>query len=257
LDDNNNSTNSPNVNTDPNTPFSGIVPAGGTAILIDSSVDPDDFLTAWGSGLNIIPVFSWDGLNNDTDAVGLWDDPNAYAGDHVTHLNTVANQFYDIDGGFGLGLGSGPSIYLGDLSLDPNDGGNWPQAVFGDDVGSFNATGVSGAGGLIPFHDGGDTGSPGVFSVVVEDADFDDDLDVDGDDFLTWQRNAGTTGGTLFGPGDANGDGDVDGGDLAIWENQYGTTLPLQAAAAAVPEPSTLILCGLALAPWGLRRRQY
>ena len=75
--------------------------------------------------------------------------------------------------------------------------------------------------------------------VVQDDADFDNDNDVDGADFLIWQQNLGT--GTTQSQGDADGDGDVDNDDLGIWEGQYGV-VPLSAVSAAVPEPSSLLL---------------
>lgn len=62
--------------------------------------------------------------------------------------------------------------------------------------------------------------------------DFDNDGDIDGNDFLIWQRGNSTT-------------GPLDAGDLVDWQNNYGTG-PL-VAAFAVPEPSTLILLGLLL----------
>ncbi|HEX6960806.1 MAG TPA: LamG-like jellyroll fold domain-containing protein [Lacipirellula sp.] len=73
----------------------------------------------------------------------------------------------------------------------------------------------------------------------AEDADFDGDGDVDGQDFLTFQRNIGTVGTPTT--GDANGDLMVDGADLAIFREQFGTS---PSGAAAIPEPATL---GLAL----------
>jgi predicted outer membrane repeat protein len=54
-------------------------------------------------------------------------------------------------------------------------------------------------------------------------ADFDNDGDVDGRDFLTWQRGYGTPD-ALHPDGDANFDGLVDGIDLGIWQAQYGTS---------------------------------
>lgn len=75
-------------------------------------------------------------------------------------------------------------------------------------------------------------------SEVSEKADFDDDGDVDGADFLAWQRGFGI--GTQNFEGDADFDGDVDGDDLAIWQNNYNTG-PL-VAIGAVPEPSSVIL---------------
>ncbi len=55
-------------------------------------------------------------------------------------------------------------------------------------------------------------------------ADFDNDGDVDGEDFLSWQRGLLTANPTL---GDADGDGDVDGDDLNIWVQQYGGNLQI------------------------------
>jgi hypothetical protein len=68
--------------------------------------------------------------------------------------------------------------------------------------------------------------------------DFDDDLDVDGQDFLLWQRGLG---------------GAFDAGDLTDWKANFGP-----AGVAAVPEPAGFIvaLCGGAFALAGpLRRR--
>ena len=98
----------------------------------------------------------------------------------------------------------------------------------------------------------GNLGSPGSInlasiagnqfvSVTVPSADFDDDGDVDGRDFLTWQRNNGNA------------------SDLALWQNQYGSGGSL-AASVAVPEPSACVWLVAMLVclsprrqPWGLR----
>jgi hypothetical protein len=80
--------------------------------------------------------------------------------------------------------------------------------------------------------------------VPTDDADFDNDNDVDGADFLIWQRGVGV--GTNNAAGDANASGAVDGADLAIWRAKFG--LPASTAAVgAVPEPGTLGLALLAL----------
>jgi len=80
-----------------------------------------------------------------------------------------------------------------------------------------------------------------------EDADFDGDEDIDGADFLAWQRGFGIDDGTaLPANGDANGDGNVDAADIAIWEGQFGTAAGLSVA-QSVPEPSALGFAGLAL----------
>lgn len=53
--------------------------------------------------------------------------------------------------------------------------------------------------------------------------DFDDDGDVDGADFLAWQRGLSKVAATKS-DGDANIDGQVDATDLSIWEEAYGTS---------------------------------
>jgi hypothetical protein len=79
---------------------------------------------------------------------------------------------------------------------------------------------------------------------VVENADLDSDGDVDGADFLTWQRNVATTSGASLENGDANDDGAVNGDDLDAWTAQFGA--PSASAHAPVPEPRTLILLAAA-----------
>ena len=73
------------------------------------------------------------------------------------------------------------------------------------------------------------------FSVLHGDADFDGD--VDGSDFLAWQRGFGTAwpDGTAS-QGDANHDLSVNGADLSVWQNAYGTGLQPLVAAAVAPE---------------------
>jgi len=81
--------------------------------------------------------------------------------------------------------------------------------------------------------------------IPVLDADFDDDNDVDGQDFLAWQRGLGTPGANNS-QGDADGDGDVDAQDLVAWQALYGTNSAVSAV-TTVPEPSAVSLFGLAL----------
>ncbi len=74
-----------------------------------------------------------------------------------------------------------------------------------------------------------------------DNADFDGDGDVDGRDFLIWQRGNSTNNGSPA--------------DLALWQAQYGTN-PLVAAVAAVPEPASILLLGLSgMISLTLRRR--
>lgn len=86
------------------------------------------------------------------------------------------------------------------------------------------------------------------------DADFDNDLDVDGRDFLIWQRGypSGTTnaqGNANQGPNAALGqDMVVNQIDLAAWQFKYGGPVPIVAASIAVPEPNALLLVAIAIA---------
>lgn len=77
------------------------------------------------------------------------------------------------------------------------------------------------------------------YSLVVAEGipgDFDGDFDVDGRDFLIWQRGESTT-------------GPLDAGDLEAWQLNYGTTGALSAT-TAVPEPASIALMAFALLCW-------
>ncbi len=87
-----------------------------------------------------------------------------------------------------------------------------------------------------------------VSNSIPYDADFDEDGEVDGRDFLIWQRNFNTTDG--YGSlGDANHDGFVNQTDLAIWQDQYTDQVSELAASQTVPEPGhgLLLACALSI----------
>ncbi len=87
------------------------------------------------------------------------------------------------------------------------------------------------------------TANIGVPAAILA-ADFDEDDDVDGQDFLAWQRGLGMASPGLA-DGDADGNGTVDAVDLGIWEGEFGAQ-PLASSTTVVPEPSTCLLAGLA-----------
>lgn len=89
---------------------------------------------------------------------------------------------------------------------------------------------------------------------AMDDADFDEDGDVDGKDFLAWQRGFGIDDGSAqLADGDATGDGNVDQADLVAWQTQYG--VPLTANLAAVPEPMSIVSCAMFGLLWFLGYR--
>lgn len=86
-------------------------------------------------------------------------------------------------------------------------------------------------------------------------ADFNNDDVVDGNDFLIWQRNFGTSAGATLAQGDADGNAAVDAADLAAWKDKFGMT-EVTAAVATVPEPASAALAVvMALSVVAVRRR--
>jgi hypothetical protein len=90
-------------------------------------------------------------------------------------------------------------------------------------------------------------------NATFESADFDGNGNVDGNDFLVWQRNVGV--GTTLATGDADRDGDVDSADLTIWRNQYGFSSAATPTSGAVPEPAAAVLLLVGLGMLVRRRR--
>lgn len=104
--------------------------------------------------------------------------------------------------------------------------------------------------------DGDNDGTPrldiGAFELPVPEpnADFDNDSDIDGSDFLAWQRGFGTVNAQPS-DGDADNDGDVDADDLQIFSDRYGTINPAESDVPGQTPPAT------ALPGQSLSRRAY
>jgi hypothetical protein len=130
--------------------------------------------------------------------------------------------------------------HYGIANANPWTGGAWAGAQFG----ASSRVLVDGAWDSWAFST--ETEDPDVFGSIFAQnpvaatppaghADFNGDHNIDGADFLAWQRGFGvaTLSATLL-DGDANGDGDVDAGDLAAWTAAFAASPPV----GAVPEPS-------------------
>lgn len=88
---------------------------------------------------------------------------------------------------------------------------------------------------------------------MADSADFDSDGDVDGEDFLIWQR--GFESGSTLAEGDANNDSQVTGADLLIWEEQFGTA-PAEMV-SVVPEPNFIgMAIVVAMVSLSMRKRE-
>jgi hypothetical protein len=168
----------------------------------------------------------------------LWDNPNVVGGEDLYTVETpsgavlgpmhqIVEAGYEARGGTDANLPGGASV-----------------------TGSFGRADiriqVDAAGELYII-----SKSDGMIRYIVEavgNADFNDDNQVDGQDFLIWQRNLGAAGG--LSQGDADGDGRVTSADLGYIKQQFGSTPPI----AAVPEPTAAWLAMIGLA--ALRRRR-
>ena len=83
------------------------------------------------------------------------------------------------------------------------------------------------------------------FPAITANGDFNADGEVDGEDFLIWQRGVATATGAVLGDGDANGDGAVTSADLDVWRlASPGRVVP---AVSAIPEPASVAIASLAL----------
>ena len=158
------------------------------------------------------------------------------------------------DAGNGTGNGWEESTGSSDLVLVEANLDTTSVLAAGASISLGAAFDTSGSQDLVfTYNEPNDLITTGLVSYVstVENANFDGDADVDGADFLTWQRGFGT--GTTLAQGDANASGSVDGADLAIWQSQHGAT-GLLSGVQSVPEPSSALLLVLAGCGVGLSK---
>ncbi|GEM_PF-776945 len=110
---------------------SGVVPASGTAILIDSAAGTADaFKAQWGAHLNVIEVTSFSGLGAGGDSVALWSSFASY--NNRTYANALINVAYLDNSGGWPDISSGISIRLNDVAVSETIPSNWTASTLGD-----------------------------------------------------------------------------------------------------------------------------
>jgi hypothetical protein len=234
---------------------SGTLAVGEVGILFnDETITPDDMETMWGAGLKFIPVSDWPALNNNGgDTIAIWDSIGDYnneaidGDDHRAHALAAAAVVYNTVAGQGWPTINGmSSIYLENLTGDPNDGDNWVRSGDNDDdLESFHASPIL---QMAVDHPGGDVGSPGHApgSVITPVAgDYNQNGVVDAADYSVWRDHLGQTF-QLPNEGGSASPGIVNAADYDFWKLRFGQTSGSGSVAAAVPEPASVVLASLA-----------
>ena len=242
----------------------------GTAIFESTSTTTltgnlrlDNSVTRIQSGASISgggELTNLSGRNLSLDAGAVVSTVVANEGDLNINLAGIGNatvQDLDLDGGGrfnldvnGTGLAAfdrlavnGTAFLDGVLDVDFGFAGvlgdTFPFMTFLARSGTFGSLDVTGLGlGLTAVVDYNPTSAVLRIATALP-GDFDFDGDVDGNDFLIWQRGGSPT--------------PLSPSDLADWQAGYGS--PLTAATGAVPEPTSFALAALGLVACVVRRR--
>jgi hypothetical protein len=213
-----------------------INPANGRAAIqnespfYDASIDAYTITSATGKLLTANGA--WNSLQDQ--GLAAWDQADNADANRLTEFKTSGSTFMP-GGGAILDLGSPVNVAAGALTVADfqlqvhlTTGQTLTGIV---KLGSLPTVAVGGAG------------------------DYDADGDVDGNDFLRWQRSLGTTATPAGSGADGSGNGVVDAADLTVWKNHFGSAV---AAAGTVPEPASLyvgMISATALGDLRSRRR--
>jgi hypothetical protein len=223
--------------------------AGGQINAINSTLDFQAGL-ANGGQLNLINTTILGDVTGISSGAARFAGENSVSGDlsmsagdslAIHFGGTTTGQFDSLAVGGDAALAGALSVSLtGGFTLAPSQVftivdvagttfGSFDSLAEGDLVGAFGGT------NLFITYQGGDGNDVELFTPGYA-ADFDEDTDVDGDDFDVWKE--GFAIGDTHDEGDADEDLDVDGADFLAWQQQFGSPPPATPAAHAVPEPS-------------------
>ena len=141
-----------------------------------------------------------------------------------------------LDGTLDVSLLGGFTPSVGDsfeiIDVGDTQSGRFAGLADGALVGNFGGT------DLFIDYNGGDGNDVALVATLA--GDFDLDLDVDGFDFLMWQRGESPN--------------PLSQSDLSAWQANFGNSVPFTAASAAVPEPAGAVLALTACLLLSLRR---
>jgi hypothetical protein len=204
-----------------------------THIAVDVTFDAADFDyigDGWNGG-RLLMYYNEQGAGYQDDIGADIGDPNGFMVPDLDTGNPDNPGFWDITNYPGIHTRTmlwDYSEYLPALTSTATEG--WTEFFIGNNLGNFNTAAM--------YFDNFRFTTP----AAGTPGDFDGDEDVDGRDFLVWQRGGSPTA--------------LSAGDLAAWQGGYGDTPGLRANISAVPEPTSAILIAVVGAAWALAPRQ-
>ncbi len=239
---------------------SGAIAQGATGVLFDASasgVTLADMKTAWGDGINFIPVSKWTDLANGGDTVAIWSSLSAYQAETQSSMsprrttnNAVAVVAYDNSAAAGWPTNNGSgSIFMANLTSDPANPSSWTRSN------DANSSAPQPVLSEVIDNPGGDVGSPGFVPGVVTTlaGDYSGNGVVDAADYVLW-RHAIQTSTAL--PHDTTPES-VSVADYDLWRTNFGQigTMGSGLNGTSVPEPAGGLLVMFALSEFLRRNR--